>query len=353
MSLENAFLNFKNEKRREFVVRRFMKIGRLLAFLFVISILVGESVFGSLNQSSIKIQHVSMTVSPTATGTFPFLKHVTAACSNGNHGKFYLYSDPSHVMLESSLEILSALNPEKFREISIIKAFPSKNIKKYRLNDLMALNNKEFIALSTSADRLFVFSNKGELVSQLEGDFSSARNILMTPYQNDQFFLVNKDKGKLYLMNTSGKTIFSTPVAIIVNGGKINASQFEDIEYTNGFLYILTSSGYILECTPKEKFIRSILNGIPSNKVISFAIDSMGNVFIAYHPSTGSKVQKNTLKLSVITTEGAKAVMKEFYEKFLSKNLYYLKIIAYRGFLILIEDEKYSIFPTRSLLMQQ
>jgi len=288
-----------------------------------------------------KPRYIFTRVTPTSTTTISSLVPITAAFSYDDD-KFYLYSDPNHVMDKIAMEISSALTPNiATGGAEIVRNFPLER-ERYQLNYLIALR-KNFVALSMKEpSKLFVFSEEGKLISQIEGDFGSAENVLLAPYRENQFWLVDKGKGKIYIMNTSGETIFATSVTVKIEGKEINASQFEEIECPYGNLFVRTSTDHIFEYLPQENFAVSRLKGLSFGKIVDFTVDSLDNLFIAYH----SYSKDRSIFGLAAETDG---LLKRFHEEpwFTSS---FLKLIAYKGFLILIDEKRYVIYPTRSLL---
>ncbi|CEP78057.1 MAG: hypothetical protein WBH84_00050 [Defluviitoga tunisiensis] len=81
-----------------------------------------------------------------------------------------------------------------------------------------------------------------------------------------------------------------------------------------------------------------MLEELKGNKIHSFAIDSLENIFIVYH-----SVSDNKLKISVIVQneEGKYSTKAISEEPFVEEPI---KLLAYRGFLILVTKENYQIY---------
>ena len=330
--------NVKGDRGGEIMMRRSAKIGWFVVFF--LGILMMTQCRGFIS-SFTKPRYIFTRVTPPSTTTISSLVPITDAVSYDDE-KFYLYSDPNRVMDEVTMEISSALTPNRLTGgIEIVRNFPQAE-KRYQLDKLIALR-KKFVALSIEEPgKLFVFSEEGKLISQIKRDFGSTENILLAPYQEDQFWLVDKNKGKIYIMNTSGETIFSTSVVVKIDGEEVSASQFEEIECPYGNLFVRTSADHIFEYFPRENIAVSRLKGLSFGEIVDFTVDSLDNLFIAYR--SYSKDQSK-LVLAVKTS----GLLKEFHEEPWSAGSF-LKLIAYKGFLIVIDEQKYVIYPTRSLL---
>lgn len=87
-----------------------------------------------------------------------------------------------------------------------------------------------------------------------------------------------------------------------------------------------------------------MLEELKGNKIHSFAIDSLENIFIVYH-----SVSDNKLKISVIVQneEGKYSTKAISEEPFVEEPI---KLLAYRGFLILVTKENYQIYETLPII---
>ncbi|PNR96541.1 hypothetical protein [Petrotoga olearia] len=80
------------------------------------------------------------------------------------------------------------------------------------------------------------------------------------------------------------------------------------------------------------------------DEIISFAIDSLGNIFILYHSTSDNK-----LKMAVLVEEDdGKYSAKIFHEEPFSEKP--IKLLAHRGFLILVTKENYQIYQTLPII---
>lgn len=87
-----------------------------------------------------------------------------------------------------------------------------------------------------------------------------------------------------------------------------------------------------------------MLEELKGNKIHSFAIDSLENIFIVYH-----SVSDNKLKIAVIVqNEEGKYSTKVINEQpFVEEPI---RLLAYRGFLILVTKENYQIYETLPII---
>ncbi len=86
--------------------------------------------------------NVVFNLSPTVSFTTDKLIPVTDAFSLGDY-KFYIYSKPNNVLIESYIEIYSVIQPNKFATHDIIHIFPRKEYQDYEISNLIFVRQRD------------------------------------------------------------------------------------------------------------------------------------------------------------------------------------------------------------------
>jgi hypothetical protein len=142
-------------------------------------------------------------------------------------------------------------------------------------------------------------------------------------------------------MDITGEFILSFPATKKINIEGISTAQFEEAitSEEEGDLYIRDSSNRIYQYKRGGFLNIILLEELKGNKIHSFAIDSLENIFIVYH-----SISDNKLKISVVVqNEEGKYSTKAISEE-------PIKLLAYRGFLILVTKENYQIYETLPII---
>ena len=158
----------------------------------------------------------------------------------------------------------------------------------------------------------------------------------------------------MYIMNTSGKILLD-----LGSETNIDPSQIEEILYRDGYLYVRTSTNQIFKYNiayhstkeNPEEYGYSIfestplLDEFPSGQLLGFTVDVLGDLFIAYHSKEEGK-----LKIAMVVSDGKKRELRIFHERLMSEVPRFFKILAYRGFLMVVEGDdslRMSTYPIR------
>jgi len=319
------------------------------SILFLVVLVFATGCSGSKNLSPGRFQTINVDITPPSSMTissfFP-----SAICFGGNDDKVYIYSKSNRSLYGVSLEILSVFTPDKFKTTYDGREFPSKEYR-HQLDDFAVLPNDKIVAYSKEANELVLLSKKGELISRMEGNLKDGVFLVPCRFEDDHFFLVNKGKGKMYIMNTSGKILLDFKVD----------SQIEEVLYNEGYLYVRISTNQIVRYdviyySPKENPERwkysiseptALLNGFPLGEILGFTVDVLGDLFVVYHSKKGDK-----LKIAMVVSNGKKRQLRVFYERPMSEVPHFFKILAYRGFLMVVEGDeelKIAIYPIRQI----
>ncbi len=336
---------------------------RKVALLLVVAVImlgifvaVGCRITGILPISGIpgnfKITRISVTPSSSETVN-PFSP--TAAYSGGDSDKIYICSKLPRVFYEETLVIRSAFTPDKFIPFGTLKEYPNKEYQ-HGLDEFTVLSSGIIIGYSSEASELVVFSKKGEILSRIEVK-SAKSGILLAPYNEKQFFFANKNEGKFYLMDTSGKVVFDLSKATIWWIGKVEAtdknidpSQFEEFQGRRD-IYVRTSTDQILKLEytdsqgPANIMASVLLDGFPCGKLVGFAVDALEDLFIAYRTK-----EEDKLEIAMVISKGEKKELRIFHERPINEVPRFFKMLTYRGFLILVEGDnklRITIYPIR------
>lgn len=146
-------------------------------------------------------------------------------------------------------------------------------------------------------------------------------------------------------MTISGEILSSFPATAGIKYEGIDAQQFEEVLTMERSLFVRDSSNHIFEYIYPQGFFKAIfVEELKDDEIISFAIDSLGNIFILYH-----SISDNKLKMAVLVEEDdGKYTAKIFHEEpFTEKPI---KLLAHRGFLILVTKENYQIYQTLPII---
>ena len=303
-----------------------------------------------------------MNISPSYTFTVDKLPPITNAFSFGDN-KFYVYSGPNNILLESYIEIYSVIQPDRFAPHDIIHIFPKKEYQDHEISNLIIVRERVtaseersviqsneisnfIVGYSEKINKVVVLSLDGDLVNTIDVEINSKNELLLSTaygFSEGAFWLVDKKNNKIQLMNISGEIVLSFSVTQGSNMEEINSTQFEEaITSEEGDVYIRDSLNRIYQYNQiTENFLKSIfLEELKDDKIYGFAIDSLENIFISYH-----SVSDNKLKISVVVqNEEGKYSTKVISEQpFVEEPI---KLLAYRGFLILVTKENYQIYET-------
>ncbi len=309
-----------------------------------------------------------MDISPSYTFTFGKLPPITDAFSYGD-SKFYVYSEPNNILVESYIEIYSVIQPDRFAPHNIIHIFPKKEYQDYEISNLIFVVVREtdvsseersviqsngisnfIVGYSENINKVVVLSLDGDLVNTIDVEINSKNDLLLSSsygFSEGVFWLVDKKNNKIQLMNISGEIVLSFSATKGSNIEGINFTQFEEVLTSEeGNLYIKDSSNRIYQYNrTTESFLKSIfLEELKDDKIYSFTIDSLENIFISYH-----SVSDNKLKIAVIVqNEEGKYSTKVINEQpFVEEPI---RLLAYRGFLILVTKENYQIYETLPII---
>jgi hypothetical protein len=309
-----------------------------------------------------------MNLSPTATFTFGKLPSNTDAFSYGD-SKFYVYSEPNNILVESYIEIYSVIQPDRFAPHNIIHIFPKKEYQDYEISNLIFVVVREtdvsseersviqsngisnfIVGYSENINKVVVLSLDGDLVNTIDVEINSKNDLLLSSsygFSEGVFWLVDKKNNKIQLMNISGEIVLSFSATKGSNIEGIDSTQFEEvITSERGDLYIRDTSNRIYQYSQiTESFLKSIfLEELKDDKIYGFAIDSLENIFISYH-----SVSDNKLKIAVIVqNEEGKYSTKVINEQpFVEEPI---NLLAHRGFLILVTKENYQIYETLPII---
>jgi len=194
-----------------------------------------------------------------------------------------------------------------------------------------------------------VFSLEGDLVNTVDVGINSKNDLLLSTaygFSNGDFWVVDKKKNEIKLMDITGEIILSFPATEKINIEGISTAQFEEAitSEEEGDLYIRDSSNRIYQYKRGGFLNIILLEELKGNKIHSFAIDSLENIFIVYH-----SISDNKLKISVVVQneEGKYSTKAISEEPFVEEPI---KLLAYRGFLILVTKENYQIYETLPII---
>lgn len=180
--------------------------------------------------------NVVFNLSPTVSFTTDKLIPVTDAFSLGDY-KFYIYSKPNNVLIESYIEIYSVIQPNKFATHDIIHIFPRKEYQDYEISNLIFVRQRDaaseeksliqsneisnfIVGYSEKIKEIVFFSLEGDLVNTIDVGINSKNDLLLsTAYDssNGDFWVVDKKEDEIKLMDITGEIILSFPATEKIN----------------------------------------------------------------------------------------------------------------------------------------
>ncbi|ABX31763.1 hypothetical protein Pmob_1042 [Petrotoga mobilis SJ95] len=278
--------------------------------------------------------------------------------------KFYVYSDPDNLLVENFIEIYSVIKPDNYAPHSVAHTFPKEEYQDYELSNLIFVKlgwipgegSEYFVGYSEKIKEVVVFSLEGDLVNTIDVGIDSKNDLLLSSPTNfgfiqngslkkEDFWLIDKKKNEIIRMTISGEILSSFPATSGIKYEGIDAQQFEAALTFERSLFVRDSSNHIFQYVYPQGFFKAIfVEELKDDEIISFAIDSLGNIFILYHSTSDNK-----LKMAVLVEEDdGKYSAKIFHEEpFTEKPI---KLLAHRGFLILVTKENYQIYQTLPII---
>ncbi|HBT51822.1 MAG TPA: hypothetical protein DEA49_06905 [Petrotoga sp.] len=278
--------------------------------------------------------------------------------------KFYVYSDPDNLLVENFIEIYSVIKPDNYAPHSVAHTFPKEEYQDYELSNLIFVKlgwipgegSEYFVGYSEKIKEVVVFSLEGDLVNTIDVGIDSKNDLLLSSPTNfgfiqngslkkEDFWLIDKKKNEIIRMTISGEILSSFPATSGIKYEGIDAQQFEAALTFERSLFVRDSSNHIFQYIYPQGFFKEIfVEELKDDEIISFAIDTLGNIFILYH-----SISDNKLKMAALVEEDdGKYSAKIFHEEpFTEKPI---KLLAHRGFLILVTKENYQIYQTLPII---
>ncbi|POZ88869.1 MULTISPECIES: hypothetical protein [Petrotoga] len=337
----------------------------LFVLLFMFTAFGVSSLFA--NEAKGEKEDMFMNISPSQTLSLTLAvdnpSPITDAFSFFDN-KFYVYSDPDNLLVENFIEIYSFMRPEDYTTHSIAHTFPKEEYQDYELSNLISVKlgripgegSVYYVGYSEKIKEVVVFSLEGDLVNTIDVGIDSKNDLLLSSPNNfgyiqngslkkGDFWLIDKKKNEIIMMTISGEVLSSVPATAGIKYEGIDARQFEEVLTFEDSLFIRDSSNHIFQYIYPQGFFKAIfVEELKDVEIISFAIDSLGNIFILYHSISGNK-----LKMAVLVEEDdGKYSAKIFHEEpFREKPV---KLLAHKGFLILVTKENYQIYQTLPII---
>jgi hypothetical protein len=277
--------------------------------------------------------------------------------------KFYVYSDPDNLLVENFIEIYSVIKPDNYAPHSVAHTFPKEEYQDYELSNLIFVKlgwipgegSEYFVGYSEKIKEVVVFSLEGDLVNTIDVGIDSKNDLLLSPptnvfiqngsFKKEDFWFIDKKKNEIIRMTISGEILSSFPATSGIKYEGIDAQQFEAALTFERSLFVRDSSNHIFQYIYPQGFFKAIfVEELKDDEIISFAIDSLGNIFILYHSTSDNKLKMAAL----VEEDDGKYSAKIFHEEpFTEKPI---KLLAHRGFLILVTKENYQIYQTLPII---
>jgi len=339
----------------------------LFVLLFVFSAFSVRSLFA--NETKEEKENMFMNISPSKTMSLTLAVDNPAPITDAfsfYDNKFYVYSGPDNLLVENFIEIYSVIKPDNYAPHSIAHIFPKEEYQDYELSNLIFVKirwipssidgvSEYYVGYSEKIKKVVVFSLEGDLVNTIDVGIDSKNDLLLSPPTNvfiqngslkkEDFWLIDKKKNEIIMMTISGEIISSFPATGGIKYEGIDARQFEEVLTFERSLFVRDSSNHIFQYIYPQGFFKAIfVEELKDDEIISFAIDSLGNIFILYH-----SISDNKLKMAVLVEEDdGKYSAKIFHEEPYTEKP--IKLLAHRGFLILVTKENYQIYQTLPII---
>ncbi|HCZ07334.1 MAG: hypothetical protein PWP37_1157 [Thermotogota bacterium] len=272
-----------------------------------------------------------------------------SAASIDGDNKIYVYSKTSHLLYESFVTGAPSVERPTLLRLPAVEY-------QHKFDEFVVSLDGKIIGYSKETKELAVFSRERKLISRIKRDFGS--DILLAPGIMDQFWFVDKNKGKVYLMNIAGEIVldlsktvtFERTLTLNDLTDMSDVSKWKEVLYRNRILYVRTTANRILGFThsgsqnPANSSLTVLLDVFPYGELLGFTVDIFGNLFIAYHSKNESK-----LKIALVMLPNK---LKIFHEEPVSEIPRFFKILAYKGFLTVVEGDeklKIAIYPIRQI----
>jgi hypothetical protein len=319
------------------------------------------------NETKEEKENMFMNISPSKTMSLTLAVDNPAPITDAfsfYDNKFYVYSDPDNLLVENFIEIYSVIKPDNYAPHSIAHIFPKEEYQDYELSNLIFVKlgwipgegSEYFVGYSKKIKEVVVFSLEGDLVNTIDVGIDSKNDLLLSSPTNfgfiqngslkkEDFWLIDKKKNEIIRMTISGEILSSFPATAGIKYEGIDAQQFEEVLTFERSLFVRDSSNHIFQYTYPQGFFEVIfVEELKDDEIISFAIDSLGNIFILYH-----SISDNKLKMAVLVEEDdGKYTAKIFHEESFTEKP--IKLLAHRGFLILVTEENYQIYQTLPII---
>lgn len=337
----------------------------LFVLLFVFTAFGVNSLFA--NETKGEKEDMFMNISPSQTLSLTLAvdnpSPITDAFSFFDN-KFYVYSDPDNLLVENFIEIYSVIKPDNYAPHSVAHTFPKEEYQDYELSNLIFVKlgwipgegSEYFVGYSEKIKEVVVFSLEGDLVNTIDVGIDSKNDLLLSSPTNfgfiqngslkkEDFWLIDKKKNEIIRMTISGEILSSFPATSGIKYEGIDAQQFEAALTFERSLFVRDSSNHIFQYIYPQGFFKEIfVEELKDDEIISFAIDTLGNIFILYHSTSDNKLKMAAL----VEEDDGKYSAKIFHEEpFTEKPI---KLLAHRGFLILVTKENYQIYQTLPII---